>query len=78
MKEDKRMELNKKLALIEEALDTEEGALRPETPLDDVEEWDSITMLSLIAMLDEEFGKTISGKELKALRTVADILAYME
>ena len=32
------MELNKKLALIEEALDTEEGALRPETPLDDVEE----------------------------------------
>nr|WP_326166508.1 acyl carrier protein [uncultured Oscillibacter sp.] len=72
------MELNKKLALIEEALDTEEGALRPETPLDDVEEWDSITMLSLIAMLDEEFGKTISGKELKALRTVADILAYME
>ena len=35
-------------------------------------------MLSLIAMLDEEFGKTISGKELKALRTVADILAYME
>ena len=72
------MELNKKLALIEEALDTEEGPLRPETPLDDVEEWDSITMLSLIAMLDEEFGKTISGKELKALRTVADILAYME
>ena len=72
------MELNKKLALIEEALDTEEGALRPETPLDDVEEWDSITMLSLIAMLDEEFNKTISGKELKALKTVADILAFME
>lgn len=72
------MDLNKKLALIEEALDTEEGVLTPETPLDDVEEWDSITMLSLIAMLDDEFQKTISGKELKALKTVADILAYME
>lgn len=72
------MELTKKLALIEEALDVEEGTLTPETPLDDVEEWDSIAMLSLIAMLDDEFGKTISGKELKALKTVADILAHME
>lgn len=72
------MELTKKLALIEEALDVEEGSLTPETPLDDVEEWDSIAMLSLIAMLDDEFGKTISGKELKALKTVADILAHME
>ncbi len=72
------MELKKKLALIEEALDTEEGVLTPETSLDGVEEWDSLTMLSLIAMLDDEFGKTISGKELKALKTVADILAYME
>lgn len=72
------MELTKKLALIEEALDVEEGSLTPETPLDGVEEWDSIAMLSLIAMLDEEFGKTISGKELKALKTVADILAHME
>lgn len=72
------MELTKKLALIEEVLDTDESALKPETVLDDVESWDSLSMLSLIAMLDEEFGKTITGKELKALRTVADILAYME
>lgn len=72
------MDLAKKLALIEEALDVEEGSLTAETSLDNVEEWDSIAMLSLIAMLDEEFGSTITGKELKALKTVADILAYME
>lgn len=72
------MELTKKIALLEEALDTEEGVLTPETSLDTVEEWDSIAMLSLIAMLDEEFDKTITGKELKELKTVADILAYME
>lgn len=72
------MELAKKLALIEEALDVEEGSLTAETPLDDVEEWDSIAMLSLIAMLDDEFGKTITGKELRALKSVSDILAYME
>ncbi|MCI9655122.1 MAG: acyl carrier protein [Lawsonibacter sp.] len=72
------MELTKKIALLEETLDTEEGVLTPETSLDTVEEWDSIAMLSLIAMLDEEFDKTITGKELKELKTVADILAYME
>lgn len=72
------MELEKKLALIEETLDTQEGSLKPETLLGDVEEWDSLTMLSLIVMLDEEFGKAITGKELKSLQTVADILAYME
>ena len=54
------------------------GEMTPETSLDTVEEWDSIAMLSLIAMLDEEFDKTITGKELKELKTVADILAYME
>ena len=72
------MELTRKIALLEETLDTEEGVLTPETSLDTVEEWDSIAMLSLIAMLDEEFDKTITGKELKELKTVADILAYME
>jgi len=72
------MELTKKLALLEETLDTEEGVLTPETALNDVEQWDSLAMLSLIAMLDDEFDRTITGKELKALKTVADILAYMK
>ena len=65
------------MALIEEALDTEEGALVPDTILSDLDEWDSIAALSLIAMLDEQFDKTISGAEIKAMKTVEDILAHM-
>lgn len=72
------MELKEKLALLEETLDTDEGTLTPETLLSDVDEWDSIAALSLIVMLDEEFEKTISGEEIKALVTVNDILAYMQ
>lgn len=71
------MELKEKLALIEEALDTEEGVLSPESVLDDLDEWDSISALSLIVMFDEHFNKTITGAEIKELNTVADILAYM-
>lgn len=72
------MELKQKLALIEEILDTDEGVLTPETNLGELEGWDSIAGLSLIAMLDENFNKTITGNEIKAMKTVADILAYME
>ena len=72
------MDLKEKLALIEEALDIDEGSLSPETLLSEVDEWDSIAALSLIVMLDEEFEQTISGEQIKALVTVQDILAYME
>lgn len=72
------MELKEKLALLEETLDVEEGTLTSETALDDLEEWDSIAALSLIVMLDEQFEKTISGNEIKALRTVSDILNHMQ
>lgn len=72
------MELKEKLALIEEAIDTEEGSLTPETLLSDVDEWDSIAALTLIVMLDEKFEKTITGAQIKALATVGDILAYMQ
>ena len=72
------MELKEKLALSEETLDVDEGSISPETALADVDEWDSIAALSLIVMLDEEFEKTITGDEIRALVTVNDILAYME
>lgn len=72
------MNLKEKLTLIEEALDTEENTLTPETVLDDVDSWDSIAALSIIAMMDDNFGKTLSSTEIKALVTVGDILAHME
>ena len=72
------MELNEKMALIEEPLDVVEGTLTTETVLDDLDEWDSISALTLIVMLDERFDKTITGAEIKALNTVGDILSYME
>ncbi len=72
------MNIQEKLSLIEEALDTEENTLTPETVLEDVDSWDSIAALSLIAMMDDNFGKTLSGSEIKALVTVGDILAHME
>ncbi|WP_443936130.1 acyl carrier protein [Phascolarctobacterium faecium] len=72
------MDLQEKIALIEEVLDVEAGSLTSETLLADVEEWDSIAALSLIVMLDEKFEKTVSGAQIKALASVSDILVYMD
>lgn len=72
------MDISSKLALIEECMDIDEGTLKPEDQLSDFEEWDSVTALSIIAMVDEQFGKTLTGDELKEARTVADLIAMME
>ena len=66
-KGENKMELKEKMALIEEVLDVEEGSLSPETLLSDIDEWDSIAALSLIVMLDENFEKTVSGAQIKAM-----------
>ena len=66
-----------KIAMLEEIMELDEGTLTEDTELSGVEEWDSMAALSLIVLLDEEFGKKITGKEVRALITVRDILDYM-
>ncbi len=67
-----------KIALIEETLDLDEGTLTADTVLDDVDEYDSMAKLSLIVMMDDEFGKKLTGDVIKGFKTVGDILAEME
>ena len=66
-----------KLTLLEETFDMDEGTLRPEMKLNEIENYDSMTKLSLIVMVDDEFGKVLTGDEIKAFETVQDILAIM-
>lgn len=66
-----------KIALIEEALELEEGSLSPDTVLAELDEYTSMAKLSIIVMVDDEFGVRLSGDAVKAFRTVADILAVM-
>ncbi len=72
------MNIKEKLALIEEALDVEENTLTVDTKLDDIDEWDSMSALSLIVMLDDEFDVVVTAGQIKALQTIEDIVKYME
>lgn len=67
-----------KITMLEEIMELDEGTLQKDDVLEDYPEWDSITALSFIALMDEKFHKTITGKEIKEFKTVADVLNVME
>jgi acyl carrier protein len=72
------MNSREKLDSLEELLQVEKGSLAPETKLAEVEAWDSMAALALIVWLEENYGKTTSGSEIRAMKTVADILRLTE
>lgn len=71
------MSEKEKLAMLEETLDLEEGTLAADTVLADLDEYDSMAKLSLIVLMDDEFGVKVTGDMIKGFKTVADIVAIM-
>jgi len=72
------MSEKEKLSKLEEMLELEEGTLTPQTQLEGLAEWDSIAIISFIALMDDEFEKTIKGSYIKEFKTVADALDVMK
>ncbi len=64
--------------MIEEVLELDEDTLKPETALADIEEYDSMSKLSLIVMIDDECHKKLTGEQLREFVTVQDIIDFME
>jgi acyl carrier protein len=71
------MTMNEKLALLEEMLELEEGELKEEMKLEEIEDWNSMAKLSLIVLMDDEFGKELTGDQIRGFITIKDILDYM-
>lgn len=72
------MSQEEKLAELEEIMELEEGELKVTDNLKDYVEWDSIAILSFIAMMDSKFHKTVKGADVKQLVTVQDAIDLME
>jgi len=60
--------------LFAETLEIDSANLSSETIFRDLEEWDSLAYLSVIAMIDEEFDIQIEGAEFKELKTIGDLI----
>ena len=72
------MDTQKFIDLFAEALDIETSDLTVETEFRSLPEWDSMAYLSIIAMLDEEYEIQIENAEFKTLKTLSDIINYIE
>ena len=66
-----------KLEALAEVFDRDAGELTVDTQLDTIG-WDSMAMLSVIALVKARFDKKLPGAEIRSFETVGDIMAVME
>ena len=58
--------------------DTDVSEIKEDTVFHELEEWSSLIGMSLIAMVKTEYGKTITGKEIRECVTVRDLFNLIE
>ncbi|WOK05359.1 acyl carrier protein [Imperialibacter roseus] len=57
-----------------EILEIDDREVKPSDSFKKFEEWDSLSRLSLIAMLDEEYGVQIEEDEFSEINTVQELI----
>jgi len=58
---------------LSEMLEVPQGSLTGTEKLADLEEWNSMAMVSFVAFADEHFGKTLSPRQFASCDTVSDL-----
>lgn len=53
--------------------ETPEDHFKADTEFKALDEWSSLTALSIIAMVDEQMDKTITGADIRASKTIEDL-----
>lgn len=53
--------------------ETPEEVFKADTQFKTLEEWGSLTALSIISMVDEQMDKTITGADIRASKTIEDL-----
>ena len=65
------------IELFEEALELEDGAITKTTEFRILDEWSSLAVMSVNAMINEEFDIVIPRNEFEKLITVEDLYNYI-
>jgi acyl carrier protein len=62
---------------LDEILELEPGTIRGGEELNGLEAWDSVAVLSFIALADSEYGVALPPKEIAECRTTGDLAQLM-
>lgn len=72
------MELNEFVkAFAAEFDETPIEAFAPETDYKTLDEWNSLTALSIISMIDDNYNKTITGADLRKCVTIEELFNFI-
>lgn len=63
------------LNALDEMLELDPGTLTGAEALDSLDAWDSLAVISFIALVDEHFDKVVAGEDLAKAKTINDLLA---
>lgn len=72
------MTVQEKLEVLEDILELDEGTLKVEDSLEDIDEWDSMSKLCLVTYVKKEMQKRLTVDEIKNFETVQDICDYLD
>lgn len=72
------MTVQEKLEVLEDIMELDEGPLKVEDSLEDIDEWDSMSKLYLVTYVKKEMKKRLTVDEIKNFETVQDICDYLD
>ncbi len=66
------------LPFLDEVLELPPGTLKGPEKLEDLEDWNSMAMVSFVALVDEHFNYTVSPRQFVNCETVDDLLGLIK
>lgn len=71
------MTVNDFIICLQEALEAESKSIKLETLLQDHPNWDSLSALAVMSLIDSEFNLTVPSTILKQKMTVQELIDYL-
>ena len=71
------MEKSEFLFLLDELLELEPGTVKGSETLDSIEGWNSLAVISFMALVDEHFGISLPPRQIAGCSTIADLMALL-
>ncbi len=65
------------LAHLDDMLELDPGTLKGDEQLSDIPEWDSLAVISFIALVDEQFEIILEGEKLAEAKSIADLISLL-
>ena len=72
------MDINTFVKNIADQFEETDNEFTPETRFRELDEWSSLMALSVIAMVDDEYGVVIKGDDLRSVVTIQDLFQIVK